>query len=131
MDEPKPVPFVPWPELLLPPIDGYKYDGRCQVVGCDEQAAFELDAFAPNGTKVVVCEAHRFRDAVHTTVTAEWSLWDRLKILLFGRSFVRVVVRTENVVGRVESESSAWTAPIFPERSVPMVHKPEENPIHA
>lgn len=73
-----------------------------------------------------------FEDAIHTTITTEWAFWDRLKILFFGCSMVRVEVQTEHVVGRVESESSAWTPPIFPGRSVPMSHEPdlEENPIH-
>jgi hypothetical protein len=41
------------------PIDGFKYDGRCQVVGCDTQATVELEELAPNKTKMRVCEEHR------------------------------------------------------------------------
>ena len=51
------------------------------------------------------------KDAVHTTVTVHLSLWDRFKVALGARVYVRVVVETEFVVGVTRTQSTAWASP--------------------
>ena len=53
-----------------------------------------------------------FRDSVFSTVRFRLSWWDWLKLIAGGATHVRVVVRTENVVGRTNTEpSEVWVAP--------------------
>lgn len=49
--------------------DGFKYDGRCQVVGCNKQAQHELEGRrTPKGTIVQVCADHAQPGAVASSL---------------------------------------------------------------
>lgn len=60
-------------------------------------------------------------DEVVSHVDVRFGWVDRLRILLGRTAWIKVSVKTENVVGRTESESSAHVLPIFPRRNRPGV----------
>lgn len=51
-----------------------------------------------------------FRDAVHVGVTTDLSWVDRIKLLFGAKLHTRVVTRTENEVGRTETEAVVSTS---------------------
>lgn len=56
------------------------------------------------------------KDIAHTDITVQFGWLDWLRIT-FGRSvLITSRVKTENVIGRTESEASVHVRPIFPRR---------------
>jgi hypothetical protein len=55
-----------------------------------------------------------FKDAVINEITLHFSFADRLRVLLGSKVRVRVVSRTEHLVGEVEGSSTARVDRLFP-----------------
>ena len=57
-------------------------------------------------------------DEVVSNVDVNFGWMDRLRILVGRTAWIQVRVKTENIVGRTESESTVHVLPIFPRRKM-------------
>lgn len=41
-------------------------------------------------------------DTIYSDITIEYGFWDRVKILLFGKSFIQLEIHCQNRVGQID-----------------------------